>query len=85
MAHSYCSTQPLPGTYLTLAALVAPCPDCGHATVLHIGVDHCPVCELVALNEQARGVASRVEVSVHGDVLTEGELLAAIRKGRYPR
>lgn len=23
------------------------CPECGHAVVVHIGVEHCPVCELV--------------------------------------
>lgn len=23
------------------------CPECGHSDLAHIGVDHCPVCELV--------------------------------------
>jgi hypothetical protein len=25
----------------------AQCPECGHAVVVHIGTDHCPVCELL--------------------------------------
>lgn len=24
-----------------------PCPVCGHSDLVHIGVEHCPVCELV--------------------------------------
>ena len=44
---SYCATKPLSGAFL-----VDPCPDCGHANVLHVGVDHCPVCELLDLNRQ---------------------------------
>jgi hypothetical protein len=24
-----------------------PCPVCGHSDLVHIGTDHCPVCELV--------------------------------------
>jgi hypothetical protein len=24
-----------------------PCPECGHSPLVHIGVEHCPVCELV--------------------------------------
>lgn len=31
-----------------------PCPDCGHTGLVHVGVDHCPVCELVAIAEQHR-------------------------------
>lgn len=23
------------------------CPECGHAVVVHIGTEHCPVCELL--------------------------------------
>jgi hypothetical protein len=36
-------------TWLALPGWVAghPCPVCGHADLVHIGVDHCPVCELV--------------------------------------
>lgn len=61
----YCTTTPVPGTYLTPVTLTAPCPDCGHATVLHIGVDHCPVCELVDLNERARAeTVTHVTVNV---------------------
>jgi DNA-directed RNA polymerase subunit RPC12/RpoP len=75
-----CTTTPVPGTYLTLATLSAPCPDCGHATVLHIGVDHCPVCELVDLNQRARD-GGRVEVRIQGSVLTEKKLFEAIKDG----
>lgn len=75
----YCTKIPRPGDRLTDA-----CPDCGHATVLHLGVDHCPVCELVARNERARGTANHVEVHVQGHVLTEQQLMDAIRKGRRP-
>ena len=45
---SYCTYRPLPGEVLKSA-----CPDCGRAVALHIGVEHCPVCELVQRNRQA--------------------------------
>ncbi|MEZ0089948.1 hypothetical protein [Streptacidiphilus sp. EB129] len=32
-----------------------PCTECGHTMLVHIGVDHCPVCELVSFAEQQRG------------------------------
>jgi hypothetical protein len=38
-----CTWKPTPGT-----ALNGRCPDCQHAVLVHFGVDHCPVCELVA-------------------------------------
>jgi hypothetical protein len=44
---SYCNQRPVPGEYVG-----AGCGQCGHALVLHIGVTHCPVCELVDLNER---------------------------------
>lgn len=69
--HGYCTTKPLPGTYLTLATVTAPCVDCGHATVVHIGVDHCPVCELVAYNATARAAAEAAAVTVEVTSLAE--------------
>lgn len=62
-ALTFCTYQPLPGEVLKTA-----CPDCGHAAVLHIGVEHCPVCELVAHNRKVRAAmaANRVEVHVTG-------------------
>lgn len=47
--NGYCATKPLPGSFLTES-----CADCGHSAVLHVGVDHCPVCEAVDLNQQSR-------------------------------
>ena len=38
-----------------------PCRACGHPTMAHIGVDHCPVCELVALNALQRDQARQDE------------------------
>jgi hypothetical protein len=60
---AYCTTKPLPGSYLTLASLTAPCVDCAHATAVHIGVEHCPVCELVGHNANARAAAEAVTVA----------------------
>lgn len=58
---SLCTYRPLPGDVLKSA-----CPNCGHAAVLHIGVEHCPVCELVEHNRQVRAAmaANRIEVHV---------------------
>lgn len=44
----YCTRKPVPGQVIG-----AGCEDCGHALVLHVGVEHCPVCETVDLNRQA--------------------------------
>lgn len=77
---AYCTTRPVPGTYLSDL-----CADCGHAGVLHLGTAHCPVCELVDLNAKARAASSRVEVHVQGEPLTEEKLRAAIRRRpQYP-
>lgn len=87
MTADYCTSVPHAGDRLTDA-----CRDCGHATVLHIGVDHCPVCELVDLNQQAReGLAQgHIEITVHGKVVNDQyltDLLArqALRYGRASR
>jgi hypothetical protein len=79
---AYCSTTPTPGTLLAPATLAAPCAHCGHATVLHIGVDHCPVCELVDLNERGRRLvdAGRVEIAVHGKPVDEAYLRDLLNK-----
>jgi hypothetical protein len=80
----YCTTVPRTRDRLTDA-----CPECGHATVLHLGVGHCPVCELVALNERAREglVRGQVEISVHGKAVNDQYLTdllerQALRYGR---
>jgi hypothetical protein len=40
-----------------------PCPVCGHSDLVHIGVDHCPVCELVY---QATPQYRRQQERIHG-------------------
>ena len=86
---SYCTYRPLPGEVLKTA-----CPDCGHAAVLHVGVEHCPVCELVQHNRQMRAAmaANRIEVHVTGvdqrvleRTLEQMSLRAMARGGRYRR
>ncbi|MFJ2630848.1 hypothetical protein ACIO6U_02640 [Streptomyces sp. NPDC087422] len=75
-AAAYCTAKPQRGDHLT-----APCADCGHATVLHVGVTHCPVCELVDLNAKASATSdARIEVHVQGKPLTEQQLREAIRR-----
>ena len=86
-ASHYCTFRPVAGDP-QLA-----CSACQHALTLHIGVKHCPVCELVDLNDKARDRVigdGRIEVHLQGAVLTEADLLAAIRRsgphggyGRY--
>lgn len=63
----YCTRPPAAGEYLSAA-----CGTCGHAVVLHVGVEHCPVCELVDLNTTAR---TRVQQ----------ELQAAVRRAQHTR
>ena len=38
-----------PCTWTLRAGEIIPgaCPECGHSALAHIGVDHCPVCELI--------------------------------------
>lgn len=59
----FCSREPVPGQLLT-----SECGACGHSLLLHVGVDHCPVCELVHHNRQLQAAIcdSRVEVHVSG-------------------
>lgn len=56
---AYCTTASMAGARLT-----DECLDCGHAVVLHVGTEHCPLCELVDLNQQARAGATHVTVNV---------------------
>lgn len=60
---AFCSYRPVAGEILATA-----CVECGHALALHIGVEHCPMCELAALNRQMRTAmaANRLEVHVTG-------------------
>lgn len=39
--HAVCTRPAQPGEDLS-----GRCPSCGHATVIHVGIDACPVCEL---------------------------------------
>ncbi|MEU5596674.1 hypothetical protein [Streptomyces sp. NPDC020298] len=59
----FCSYRPVAGERLAAA-----CVECGHALAVHIGVEHCPVCELVHRNEQVRALVgdSRVHIEVTG-------------------
>ena len=86
---SLCTYRPLPGDVLKSA-----CSDCGHAAVLHIGVEHCPVCELVEHNRQlhAAMAANRIKVHVTGvdarvleRTIREMSLRDIGRGGRYRR
>ncbi|MFF7881040.1 hypothetical protein ACH40F_07820 [Streptomyces sp. NPDC020794] len=58
---SFCFYRPVPGELLHTA-----CVECGHVLALHIGVEHCPVCELVHHNERARSAlaGSRVRIEL---------------------
>jgi hypothetical protein len=40
-----------------------PCPVCGHSDLVHIGTEHCPVCELVY---QATPQYRREQERIHG-------------------
>lgn len=88
-APALCTYRPLPGEVLTTA-----CPECGHLVAMHVGVEHCPVCELVAHNRQVRAAmaANRIEVHVTGvdqrlleRTLSEMVLRDWARGGRYRR
>ncbi|MGW4042961.1 hypothetical protein [Streptomyces sp. NPDC004721] len=59
---TFCSYQPVPGEFLSAA-----CVECGHALVLHIGVEHCPVCEMVHLNQQTQEAAVTFEQVARGE------------------
>lgn len=75
LAPRTCTAKPASGE-----SLAGPCPECGHAAVLHVGVEHCPVCELVQHNQQVREaiVDSRVFVDVRG--LDERSLELAVER-----
>ena len=88
--------RPTPCTYRPLAGeiLATACVECGHALALHIGVDHCPVCELVERNRQlhAAMAANRIKVHVTGvdarvleRTIREMSLRDIGRGGRYRR
>lgn len=54
----FCTWHPAAGDILC-----QPCPDCGHSDLAHIGVAHCPVCELVY---QATPAFRQREMRIHG-------------------
>lgn len=60
---AYCTHHPAAGDVLATA-----CAECGHALMLHIGVEHCPVCELEQHNRRVRAAmaSNRLEVHVTG-------------------
>lgn len=72
---AYCTTAPMAGARLT-----DECLDCGHAVVLHVGTEHCPVCEMVDLNQQARAGATTVTVNVSGDLSHAEKAWAEIQR-----
>lgn len=41
--HGRIELSPEPALFLQ----VRPCPECGHSGLVHVGTDHCPVCELI--------------------------------------
>lgn len=52
-----CRWKPKPDE---LATPVTGCPECGHLILLHIGVDVCPLCVLVAVASQVREHETRL-------------------------
>jgi len=54
----FCTWHPQPGQEIGKT-----CPVCGHSDLVHIGTDHCPVCELVY---QATPQWHRQQERIHG-------------------
>jgi hypothetical protein len=81
---AFCSYRPVPGEFLTAA-----CVECGHALALHIGVEHCPVCELVHHNRQVRAAITNsgvhVEVTGVDTRALEDVLRRVIERDRFGR
>jgi hypothetical protein len=71
-----------------------PCPICQHTLLAHVGVDHCPICELVAHAEQQRDAEPEelelvaepapapvtVNVTVQGSVASDQQIADAVRR-----
>jgi uncharacterized Zn finger protein (UPF0148 family) len=80
---TYCTRKPGVANRVDIV-----CPDCGHWLPTHIGCEHCPVCEMVALNKQ---LAATVEGGPDGTLRRalrragNSEALAAIASGPYRR
>lgn len=67
----FCKRRPVPGDILGAA-----CSNCGHSTALHVGVEHCPVCELVDMAKRFRESESApvsITLSVDAHKLTDAE------------
>jgi predicted RNA-binding Zn-ribbon protein involved in translation (DUF1610 family) len=58
-AGQFCTWKLQPGD----ATVRGVCPECGHSSLAHIGVGHCPVCELVY---QATPQFRRQQERIHG-------------------
>lgn len=56
------------------------CPDCGHIAAMHIGVEHCAVCELVLHNRQARAAIGQLGVHVEVTGLDERTLAHVVQR-----
>jgi hypothetical protein len=82
---AFCTYQPVTGETLKTA-----CVECGHALALHIGVEHCPVCELVDHNARVRAAMAANRIEVHVTGVDERTLERAIERinlrsySRYP-
>lgn len=74
-ADGYCRRQPTSGSYLG-----DKCDDCGHALVAHAGVEHCPVCEMVDLNRQARAALDHGEIRIDLAGASERTVVDAVRR-----
>jgi hypothetical protein len=59
MADDYCRRKADPTTFL--GGICGGLDGCGHALAVHIGTDHCPVCELVDLAKQRQDEISPEE------------------------
>jgi|GEM_PF-5195095 len=57
-----------------------PCRECGHLAALHVGVKHCPVCELVHHNRQVRAAMSMNRLEVHVTGVDERVLERTIKR-----
>lgn len=78
----YCTAHPPAGTHVL--ALADPCKLCGHTWALHVGVGHCPVCEMVDHNSRMRGGGS-VEIRVEGQTVAAKTLASAIEAAQRRR
>ena len=68
---SYCLTQPVPGDYIS-----GRCPDCGHLVAVHVGCEHCPVCEILDLAVKYRDLIAAEAPQSGDDLLSSKQVVA---------